>query len=85
MSRYPSAGSRKISLGTNVLTAAWQRIADIFDQFERICLSSSGGKDSPVMLHLVAEEACNRKRNFSILFIDWEMQYNATLVHVAAV
>lgn len=36
------------------------------------------------MLHLVAEEACKRKRNFSILFIDWEMHYNATLVHAGA-
>lgn len=34
------------------------------------------------MLHLAAEEARNRK--FSILFIDWEVQYRATIDHVAA-
>lgn len=79
---YPSG--RKIPLGTDVLTAARQRIADTFDQSERICLSFSGGKDSTVMLHLVAEEARKRKRKFSILFIDWEVQYRATLTHVAA-
>ncbi|EAA2780639.1 phosphoadenosine phosphosulfate reductase, partial [Salmonella enterica] len=49
---HPSG--RKIPLGTDVLTAARQRIADTFDQFKRICLSFSGGKDSTVMLHLVA-------------------------------
>lgn len=60
MSRIDPAGSRKIPLGTDVLTAARQRVADTFDQFERLCLSFSGGKDSTVMLHLVAEEV--RKR-----------------------
>ncbi|EHF1242698.1 DUF3440 domain-containing protein [Salmonella enterica] len=84
MNGTPSAVSRKIPLGTDVLTASRQRIADTFDQFERVCLSFSGGKDSTVMLHLVAEEARRRKRKFSILFIDWEVQYRATLTHVAA-
>lgn len=84
MSRTDPAGSRKIPLGTDVLTAARQRVADTFDQFERLCLSFSGGKDSTVMLHLVAEEVRKRQRKFSILFIDREVQYNATLTHVAA-
>lgn len=84
MSEHPTGRSRKILLGTDVLTAARQRIADTFDQFERICLSFSGGKDSTVMLHLTAEEAIKRGRRFSILFIDWEVQYRATLKHVAA-
>ncbi|ECL1460376.1 DUF3440 domain-containing protein [Salmonella enterica] len=79
-----SANSRIIPLGTDVLTAARQRIADTYDQFERICLSFSGGKDSAVMLHLTAEEAIKRGRQFSILFIDWEVQYRATLQHVTA-
>ena len=32
---------------TNVLEAARQRISYIFDNFERIIVSISGGKDSP--------------------------------------
>ncbi|EIE4826675.1 phosphoadenosine phosphosulfate reductase, partial [Salmonella enterica] len=54
MSGASPTGSRKIPLGTDVLTAGRQRIADTLEQFERICLSFSGGKDSTVMLHLVA-------------------------------
>ncbi|ECC1695433.1 hypothetical protein DPB93_24420 [Salmonella enterica subsp. salamae] len=74
MNEYPPVtGSRKIPLGTDVLTVTRQRIADTFDQLGRICLSFSGGKDSTVMLHLVAEEACRRGRRFSILFIDYKV------------
>lgn len=36
------------------------------------------------MLHLAAEEARKHNRKFSILFIDWEVQYRATIDHVAA-
>ena len=41
-------------LGIDVLTAARQRISKVFDDFPRIYVSFSGGKDSSVMLHLVA-------------------------------
>ncbi|EAA3660355.1 hypothetical protein DOH12_22880 [Salmonella enterica subsp. enterica] len=78
------AGDRKIPTGTDVLTAARQRIADTFELFDHICLSFSGGNDSTVMLHLTAEEVCKRNRKFSILFIDWEVQYRAIIAHVAA-
>ncbi|ECD9477058.1 DUF3440 domain-containing protein [Salmonella enterica subsp. houtenae] len=83
-SKRQTTGGKKIPLGTDVLTAARQRISDIFEQFDRICLSFSGGKDSTVMLHLAAEEALKINRKFSILFIDWEVQYRATINHVAA-
>lgn len=70
-------------LGYDVLTAAVTRIAWIFDEFARVYLSFSGGKDSTVMLHLCAEEARKRKRKFGVLFIDWECQYKLTIDHVS--
>lgn len=65
----------KRGLGIDVLTAARQRIAYVFDHFDRICVSFSGGKDSTVMLHLVAQEAARRQARFGVMFIDWEAQY----------
>lgn len=44
-------------LGIDVLTASKERIKWAFDNFEKICISFSGGKDSTVMTHLVMEEA----------------------------
>jgi predicted phosphoadenosine phosphosulfate sulfurtransferase len=69
-------------LSINVLEAARQRIAYTFDNFERICISFSGGKDSTVMLHLVMEEAIRRNQKIGLLFIDWEVQYTLTIEHI---
>lgn len=74
----------KRPLGVDVLTAARQRIARVFDDFPRVYVSFSGGKDSTVMLHLVADEARRRGRRFGLLFIDLEAQYTLTIDHVAA-
>ncbi|EFL6815167.1 TPA: phosphoadenosine phosphosulfate reductase family protein [Escherichia coli] len=65
--------------GENVLRAAVERINWVFDTFEEICLSFSGGKDSTVLFHLVADIARRKKRRFSVLFIDWEAQYLCTV------
>ena len=72
----------KRKLGINVFDAAQQRIAQIFDDFPRIYVSFSGGKDSGVLLHLVAEEAAKRKRQIGILFVDLEGQYKVTIDYI---
>lgn len=72
----------KRSLGINVLTASRQRISKIFDDFPRIYLSFSGGKDSAVMMHLVMDEAIKRKRKIGVLFVDLEAQYKLTIDHI---
>jgi len=71
----------KEPIGISVLEAARQRIAWTFDNFERVYLSFSAGKDSTVMLHLVADEANKRGRNFGLLMVDLEAQYQATIIH----
>lgn len=72
----------KRGLGKNVFVAAKERIAYVFDNFPQIYVSYSGGKDSTVMLHLVAEEARKRKRTFGLMFVDLEGQYKLTIEHI---
>lgn len=72
----------KIYTEKDVLTAARERISLIFSGFKAVYLCVSGGKDSSVMLQLCVEIARQRNRKFSILFIDLESQYQATIRHV---
>jgi predicted phosphoadenosine phosphosulfate sulfurtransferase len=72
----------KIALEMDVHTAAKDRIAWTFDNFERVYLSFSGGKDSTVMLHMVMAEAIKRRRLVGLLFIDLEGQYKLTIDHI---
>jgi predicted phosphoadenosine phosphosulfate sulfurtransferase len=65
----------------NVLTAAKERISYAFDNFEKILLSFSGGKDSSVMFHLVMDEAIQRNQKIGVMLIDFEAQYKATSDH----
>ena len=72
----------KLYLDKNVYHSAIERIQYTFDNFDKIYVSFSGGKDSTVMLHLVAEEARKQNRKFGVLFIDWECQFESTISHV---
>jgi predicted phosphoadenosine phosphosulfate sulfurtransferase len=65
----------------NVLEAARNRINLVFDNFERIYVAFSGGKDSTVMFHLVMEAAIARKRKVAVMLIDFEAQYAETIQH----
>ncbi len=76
----PSESKRPI--GIDVCTAARQRVAWVFDNFPRIYISFSGGKDSTAMLHLVMEEAIKRDRKVGVLFVDLEGQYALTISHI---
>lgn len=71
--------SQKYRLGIDVLEAAKSRISFVFDEFEKICISFSGGKDSSAMLHLVIDEAKRRNRKVGVLFVDLEAQYKLTI------
>jgi predicted phosphoadenosine phosphosulfate sulfurtransferase len=72
----------KTYLEKTVLKAARERISLVFDHFDRVCVSCSGGKDSTVLLHLAREEALRRDRVVDVLFIDLEVQYQMTIEHV---
>lgn len=68
-------------LNIDVLTAARDRISYTFDNFERIFISFSGGKDSSVMFHLVMDEAIKRGRKVGVMLVDMEAQYKRTIAH----
>lgn len=69
-------------LTENVLDASINRIAWTFDNFEKIYISFSGGKDSTLMLHLVMDEAIKRNQKVGVLFVDLEGQYTLTVDHI---
>lgn len=69
-------------LGIDVLTAAKHRIARVFDDFARVYVSFSGGKDSGVLLELAAREARRRGRRLGVLFVDLEAQYRLTIDYI---
>ena len=68
--------------GRNVLDAARERIAFVFDHFEEIHVSISGGKDSTVLAHLALTEAQSRGRRIGIFFLDEEVVYQETINQV---
>lgn len=71
----------KLGLGIDVLTASNQRIEYTFDNFEKVYLSFSAGKDSTVMMHLACLEARKRNRKIGVLIVDLEGQYKMTIDH----
>lgn len=72
-------------LDVNVYDAAKQRISETFDRYERVYLSFSAGKDSTVMIHMVADEARARGLKFGVLLVDLEGQYKLTIEHAQAI
>lgn len=69
-------------LQKNVFEAAKERIEWTFDNFDKIYVSFSGGKDSTAMTHMVLEEAIKRNRKVGLMFIDWECQMELTISHI---
>jgi len=72
----------KLYLNINVLEAAQARIRLVFDHFETVVVSFSGGKDSTVLLELARREAGRRGRSIYVLFVDPEAQYRETIQHI---
>lgn len=72
----------KTYLDIDVLTAARERISTVFNEFETVVVSYSGGKDSTVLLELARQEAVKRGRKIYALFIDLEAQYSMTIEQI---
>ncbi len=74
----------KIRLDKNVYDASIERINYTLDNFKKVYLSFSAGKDSTVMLHLVMQEVKKRNATIGILIVDLEGQYKLTIDHIYA-
>lgn len=69
-------------LEKNVLDATFERLEYIFNNFENIYFSVSGGKDSSVMVQLANIVAKRLNKRFDVMYIDFEAQYSATIEHI---
>lgn len=67
----------------NVYQAALERLKIIFDHFQYVYVSFSGGKDSGVLLELCALVAKERGVRFGIFHMDYEAQYTMTSEYVS--
>ncbi len=72
----------KIYLEKNVLEATMERLEIMFQNFDNIYFSVSGGKDSSVMVQLANQVAKKLNKKFDVLFIDLEAQYRYTIEHI---
>ncbi|MFW5830752.1 MAG: DUF3440 domain-containing protein [Prolixibacteraceae bacterium] len=68
----------KIYTDKNVYDAAIERIEYIFNEFDHVYFSVSGGKDSSFMLQLANKIALKTGRKFDVFFIDQEAIYEYT-------
>lgn len=72
----------KVFTEKDVLTATNERLEYMFNNFDDFYFSVSGGKDSSVMLQLAAIKAREMHVKFSVLYVDFEAQYKATIKHI---
>lgn len=72
----------KIYQDKSVYDASIERLNFIFDEFENVLVSFSGGKDSGVLLNLALEVANQRKRKLIVFIVDLEAQYKLTIEYL---
>jgi predicted phosphoadenosine phosphosulfate sulfurtransferase len=72
----------KIYEDKNVLESTIDRYKYIFNEFDNICFSLSGGKDSSVMVQLADKVAQEENKKYDILSIHLEAQYQDTIDHI---
>ena len=75
---------KKEYLEDNVLDAFWKRMKLIFEEFDNIYLSFSGGKDSGLLLNMVLDyrRKYYPEKVIGVFHQDFEAQYTVTTEYV---
>ena len=73
---------RQVYQNETVLNASRRRISYVFDEYDNIVVSISGGKDSTVLAHLALKEANKRGRKIGLFFLDEEVVYDSTIKQI---
>lgn len=76
---------KKTFVEDSVYDLAKKRTAHIFDRFDKVVVSFSGGKDSTVCLNLAYEEAQRRGLDLDVMFWDEEAVQPETIDYVRRV
>ena len=73
-----------MAVSKNVYKLAQERLELIFKEFDTICVSFSGGKDSGVLLNLCIDyiRRNNLMRKLCVFHMDYEIQYTVTIDYV---
>lgn len=66
----------------DVFYAAVERYDYIFNEFDNICVSFSGGKDSGILLNMAIEASIRHNKKISVLVVDLEAQYKHTINYI---
>ncbi len=66
----------------NVYDLAQERLKFLFEEFDNVYVSFSGGKDSGVLLNLTIEYARKIGRKIGVFHLDYEAQYTHTTNYV---
>ena len=76
----------KIFLERNVYDAAIDRIEYLFDEFDEVVVSFSGGKDSTIVYNLCLKVAeAKNKLPLKVMFLDQEAEWKAVIQYVRRV
>ena len=78
--------SHRVYLPYNVMEAALNRMRWLFDEFENVLVSYSGGKDSTVVYNLALQVAREKGRlPLQVFFLDQEAEWEATIDQVKSI